>query len=131
MLSGQQKRKTVWKVGAAVRFRQFPQGMHFRNGDSLQLLILLPARQEYETALAWYEGQFPGLGKRFRGEVIGALKRIRDFPDAWHPLAHGIRRHQLGRFPYGVIYSRIDETIVVLAISHLHRHPEHWRDRHL
>jgi plasmid stabilization system protein ParE len=96
---------------------------------TIALKILPPARIEYEDAVAWYEAQAPGLGQRFRREVLHGLRRIRDFPQAWHPMASGIRRYRLARFPYGIIFAQHDQHILVLAISHLHRHPTHWRTR--
>jgi toxin ParE2 len=57
------------------------------------------------------------------------VDRIERFPEAWHPLSEGIRRCRLGRFPYGLIYAMDNSDIVVLAVAHLHRRPDYWRDR--
>jgi hypothetical protein len=35
----------------------------------------------------------------------------------------------LGRFPYGVFFTIKAESIDVLAVLHLHRHPDHWKER--
>jgi len=93
------------------------------------LKILVPARSEIEEATAWYDAQAPGLGSKFRQELIHGLKRVRDFPRAWHPVRGKIRRYRLARFPYGILYAIEGEEILVLAIAHLHRHPQRWRDR--
>ena len=33
------------------------------------------------------------------------------------------------RFPYGLIYHVRDEMLLIVAVMHLHRHPDVWRDR--
>jgi toxin ParE2 len=60
---------------------------------------------------------------------MAAADRIVRYPDAWQPLGEDIRRYRLSRFPYGVIYAIESGDIVVLAIAHLHRKPDYWRDR--
>jgi plasmid stabilization system protein ParE len=87
------------------------------------------AEIELDEAVHWYGEQAPGLGDAFLIEVLSATDRITRFPEAWHPLADGIRRCRLSRFPYGLIYIIDDGDILVLAIAHLHRRPDYWRDR--
>jgi hypothetical protein len=36
----------------------------------------------------------------------------------------------LTRFPYGVIYGLEGDTIIVVAVAHLHRQPRYWADRY-
>ena len=33
------------------------------------------------------------------------------------------------RFPYGVMYGIDEDTIIVIAVAHLHRDPRYWIDR--
>ena len=40
-----------------------------------------------------------------------------------------IRRCQIRRFPYGIIYAIDEEVLFILAVMHLHRDPECWKDR--
>ena len=87
------------------------------------------AEIELDEAINWYGVQAPGLGDAFLIEVLSAADRIVRFPEAWHPLGEGIRRCRLGRFPYGRIYALDDGDILVLAVAHLHRRPDSWRDR--
>jgi hypothetical protein len=51
------------------------------------------------------------------------------FPEAWHPLTPNVRRCRLSRFPYGVLYVHEPDGIVVVAVMHMHRNPDYWRDR--
>jgi toxin ParE2 len=61
--------------------------------------------------------------------VWETLKRIKEFPLAWHPLGGSMRRCQMSHFPYGIIYEASDIEIIVIAVAHLHREPEYWRTR--
>jgi len=44
-------------------------------------------------------------------------------------IEQGLRRCLLSRFPYGIIYGVDSETIIVVAVAHLHREPRYWIDR--
>jgi hypothetical protein len=35
----------------------------------------------------------------------------------------------MARFPYGLIYSIDGDTVVIVAVAHLHRRPRFWIDR--
>jgi plasmid stabilization system protein ParE len=87
------------------------------------------AEIELDQAVYWYEAQAPGLGNAFLIEVLSAADRIVRFPEAWHPLSEGVRRCRLSRFPYALIYTIDTGDILVLAVAHLHRRPDYWRDR--
>jgi hypothetical protein len=36
----------------------------------------------------------------------------------------------LTRFPYGLVYGLDGDTVVVVAVEHLHRMPRYWADRY-
>jgi len=63
------------------------------------------------------------LGEEFRDEACETFRRIKEFPLAWHPLGGAIRRCQMQRFPYGIIYEPSEVEIVLIAVAHLHREP--------
>jgi plasmid stabilization system protein ParE len=87
------------------------------------------AEIELNQAIHWHGTQAPGLDNAFLIEVLSAADRIERFPEAWHPLGEGVRRCRLSRFPYGLIYTLDNGDILVLAVAHLHRPPDYWRDR--
>jgi toxin ParE2 len=87
------------------------------------------AEIELDEAIHWYESQTPGLGDAFLIEVLSAVDRISLYPEAWHPLDEDVRRCRLSRFPYGLIYTVEKGDLLVLAVAHLHRRPDYWRDR--
>jgi toxin ParE2 len=87
------------------------------------------AEIELDHAIRWYESLAPGLGDAFLIEVLAATDRIVRYPEAWQSLDEGVRRCRLSRFPYGLIYTIENGDILVLAVAHLHRKPDYWRDR--
>ncbi len=44
-------------------------------------------------------------------------------------MAQDIRRCRLSRFPYGLIYTIDNGDVLELAVAHLHRRPDYWRER--
>jgi len=94
----------------------------------LKVGFLLPARRELGEAVRYYNAQQAGLGDEFRDETWTTIERIKHFPLAWQPLGGDIRRCQMRRFPYGIIYEPLlqlgEPGIVVIAVACLHREPE-------
>jgi len=95
----------------------------------LKIKFLVPARRELREAVRYYNAQRVSLGEEFRDEVWDTIRRIQNFPEAWHPLSDSIRRCQMNCFPYGLIYESSENEIVIIAVAHLHRAPEYWRSR--
>lgn len=95
----------------------------------MSLILLEPAQQELDETIAWYTTQVAGLGDAFLLEALRTFNLIERYPDTWHPIDGNLRRCRLARFPYGVIYASEQDALVVLAIAHLHRRPDYWRDR--
>ncbi len=87
------------------------------------------AEEEFLSAVDYYESCELGLGYDFAIEVHSAIEYIVSFPNAWPSLEHDIRRCQIRRFPYGIVYAQDGERILILAIMHLHRDPDYWNDR--
>jgi toxin ParE2 len=87
------------------------------------------ALAELEQAVGWYDRRCDGLGEQLLDEVETARARIVERPHAWQKLGDGARRFRLRRFPYGLIYLVDGEDIVILAVAHLHRKPDYWRER--
>jgi mRNA-degrading endonuclease RelE of RelBE toxin-antitoxin system len=91
--------------------------------------ILEIARREFNEAKEFYEIEQPGLGAQFEEPIRHSVLRIQQYPQAWPPERKEIRRYIVHKFPFKILYSIQDETIVVLAFAHLHREPEYWVDR--
>jgi plasmid stabilization system protein ParE len=95
----------------------------------VKLSFTVEASRELDDAIAYYEAKSPGLGLALAAEAEAAGHRIVAHPRAWHALDDNIRRCQFNRFPYSLIYAVEGDTALVLAVMHLHRLPEYWRDR--
>lgn len=91
-----------------------------------QVLFLKLAQQEVSDAVAWYNSQSANLGLTFLDELDRTLRRIAAYPLSCPEIESNIRRGLLARFPYGIIYGIDTDSIVVIAIAHLHRQPKYW-----
>ena len=95
----------------------------------MRIRFLEIARFEFDQAVEYYRYESPGLGDSFVAEVIKALDRIGEYPEAWHRLSARTRRCRTRRFPYGIIYQIREGEILILAVANLHRRPEYWKNR--
>ncbi len=93
--------------------------------------LVLRSRAELDVvaAIEWYEGERSSLGARFLTQLDALLERIGQHPRQFPEIESGVRRGLVNRFPYGVYFTEGRDEIVVLAILHLHRHPETWKNR--
>lgn len=87
------------------------------------------ARAEYREAAAFYESRRSGLGAAFSIEVEAALTRILNAPDQWRVIEQDVRRCLTHTFPYGILYTIEDNSILIVSVMHLRRRPGYWRDR--
>lgn len=95
----------------------------------MKVRFLSLAEREVNDAVAWYNEQSDNLGREFLDELDRAVRRVVSFPISCPELTSGLRRCLLARFPYGIIYGVEDDTVVVVAVAHLHRKPNYWSDR--
>jgi toxin ParE2 len=94
-------------------------------------MILDEAEADLQNAFDFYEKQRAGLGEDFIDEFRRTLDPILQHPNAWTQLDPTYRRCRFHRFPYGIIY-RLEVAraqIVLVAVMHLSRRPDWWRDR--
>ena len=87
------------------------------------------AEQEFNAAIDYYEEIDPALGYDFATEVYAAIQRAVSLPEAWIAIDGDIRRSLVKRFPYGVLYSLEDDSIYIVAVMNLRRHPNYWKNR--
>ena len=52
----------------------------------MKIRFLFPARRELRETVRYYNTQLPHLGEEFRDEAWETVRRIKEFPNAWHPL---------------------------------------------
>ena len=87
------------------------------------------AKDEFNKDIEYYESCEPGLGYDFSIAVHTAIQNIVNYPTAWPIIEEDIRRCLVSRFPYGIIYSIERGEIFILAVMHLRRHPDYWKNR--
>ena len=87
------------------------------------------AQDEINAISDYYDSLQAGLGNAFLHEVADGFSQIQTLPYAWAILRDDIRRHQLHRFPYGVVYHVDADEVLVIAVMHLRRQPNYWLDR--
>ncbi len=87
------------------------------------------AEAEFEKAVEYYEGCRPGLGLEFSQEIYATISRIIQYPEAWAQLSRRTRRCLANRFPFGIIYQIKSESVRIIAVADLRRHPDYWHDR--
>ena len=95
----------------------------------MKVQFLSPASIELDEAIRYYDQQLPGLGFRFFQEVEAAIDRIKLMPEAWSKIGEQTRRCLLKGFPYALHYMSEPDEVVITAVAHLHRDPEHYRNR--
>jgi hypothetical protein len=87
------------------------------------------AVNEAVEAALYYDGQQPGLGRKFDDAFEAGLQSILESPQRWPRLGKTARRYLLKRFPYGIVYTATKREVMVHAVTHLRRRPGYWSER--
>lgn len=98
---------------------------------AFEVVLTQEASSDLLAAVAWYEGQRPGLSQDFLAAFDAVLARLARLPRSF-PLVEGLSgTHQalLARFPYRVIFRIYEQRVVVGACLHQKREPGVLRAR--
>lgn len=87
------------------------------------------AQDDVESAISWYGEKRPVLALAFVESLDAVVARISESPLQFPAVRGEIRGALLGTFPYGVFFTVATDKIHVLAVVHLHRHPDTWKKR--
>ncbi|MCP4350161.1 MAG: type II toxin-antitoxin system RelE/ParE family toxin [Desulfobacterales bacterium] len=87
------------------------------------------AEFELCEAREWYARQRSGLDAEFMRCIDETVARIRRYPEMFPFAMRNARKTMVKRFPYTVYYETGDDEIMVLAVFHASRNPEHWQRR--
>lgn len=90
----------------------------------------LAAAADIERAYAWYEKERPGLGEEFLAQVNATAQLVLKTPTAYPVVVRQTRRALVRRFPYGLFYRILGNTVVFVACFHTQRDPSLWARRH-
>lgn len=96
---------------------------------SLALSFDADARAEFDEAADWYNLHRPGLGFEFVDAINAELVRIAQSPRMFGTIGKGIRRVNVKRFPFCVIYREEPHRVLVLAVLHTSRDESVWQVR--
>jgi plasmid stabilization system protein ParE len=94
-----------------------------------RLRIRREAERDLDRLYVWYESQAAGLGQRLKVELESTFSSLQEMPLIYADIYRGTRRAILRRYPVGVFYKIVDETVHVVAVDHLARNPAIWRRR--
>lgn len=87
------------------------------------------AETEMIEAAAFYEAQQSGLGRRFLTSIQDGLNRILINPRLFPVADLDVRRCLAKTFPFGILFRASSCELNVVAVMHLHRDPEYWKNR--
>ena len=87
------------------------------------------AEAEFIESASYYEGEVPGLGRRFGRVVSEALELLLENPEIGSTQTDELRSFVLGSFPYSIIYATHGNLLFVLAVAHGSRKPGYWKSR--
>ena len=88
------------------------------------------AEAEHLEIIAYYESKKPGLGASYLEEFELGMASICYMPNLFPVDKHpDIRRMNLNKFPFTVIYREFSGSIQVLALAHQRRRPQYWLGR--
>ena len=94
-----------------------------------KLSIRKEAEADIAEAYQYYEGCQENLGGDFVFCIDEAISRIQNNPKQFRAVLGAVRRALVRKFLYGIYYTIKDNEIIVLAVIHARRNPEHWRSR--
>ncbi|KQU81528.1 MULTISPECIES: type II toxin-antitoxin system RelE/ParE family toxin [unclassified Rhizobacter] len=89
-----------------------------------RLILTSKALADIREARRWYERQRKGLGEAFEQSVDDVLQSIRQRPQSYAETAPSFRRALVPRYPYRILFSVDQDTIVVVLLVHTARDPE-------
>jgi toxin ParE1/3/4 len=87
------------------------------------------ALQEYKKATRYYSKISSQLLKSFIQSVESGIKKILEYPEGWQIVEDDVRRHLIKQFPFGIYYIIEGDYIHIMAVMHMNREPDYWKDR--
>jgi toxin ParE1/3/4 len=84
---------------------------------------------EAQAAYKWYRDRNDAAAQAFLAELDRAVELISENPMRWPIHLHGTRHFLLRRFPFGVVYRELGETLQIVAVAHGRRKPGYWKGR--
>ena len=95
----------------------------------MNLIFLLQAEIDIQSAFSRYEGFQEGRGEIFMRYLDVALTLLRDQPRIGLHYEEPYRRLLIRRFPYGIFYEMQSDRIVIASVLDLRQDPKTIRNR--
>jgi len=87
------------------------------------------AAADIEQAYTRYEQERRGLGEEFLAEVTATATLVLERPEAYPVVVRWTHRALIHRFPYGLFYRVLGDTVVFVACFHTSQNPALWARR--
>ncbi len=87
------------------------------------------ALEEYRQATQWYAEREQRIALEFVASVEDAIARIVEAPRRWRLVDEDVRRCLTRVFPFGILYTIEDDFLLIVAVMHFSREPDHWKSR--
>jgi hypothetical protein len=87
------------------------------------------AELEFAESALWYDRQISGLGKDFVKAVDDGLQKIISSPFTQPIIYKSLRRFVIKRFPFIILYTITNDSVLVVAVFHTKRSPLSWKKR--
>ena len=95
----------------------------------MKIKFIEPAYEEYNEAIEFYKLKSEGLEKKFILEIDRTLGIIKNYPESFPKFTENTRKAIVSIFPFNLIYSISDKSILIIAVAHQHRKPNYWLSR--
>ena len=92
-------------------------------------IIQQGAQRDVRDAAQWYASQSKSAAANFVADYEKGVKVIRAFPFLSPVFEGTTRKHNLSRFPFGVVYEVEPNLLKVIAVIDLRRKPGYWKSR--
>lgn len=93
-------------------------------------VVYHPAVQREVTGILRHYDRVSGvLGDAFWDELMAAVESILKHPDRYRMVVGPLRRKNLARFPYHVLYRVMPDRIRITVVRHHRRDPSFGMDR--
>ena len=96
-----------------------------------KVLLLDGAKTDIKEARAYYNSLVPGLGKRFKIDLIKIILQLQGNPQIFGFRFNAFRTANLQIFPYQVHYRIKEEhsAVIIFAVLHAYKDPDFIKDR--
>ena len=96
----------------------------------MKVVLTEEALRNLEEIRSYLANHYPGAAAKVEERIRAVFRRLEDWPESAQSVADrpGVRKVPLVRYPYGIYYRIVDQTVEVLYIHHSARQ-EPWADK--